>query len=63
MTHTHVHATRKTWEKQLTSTDFYFNGIHCFDEDTCTAVGEGFGDSPKPGGYPPRIPSVNTLLP
>eukprot|EP01003_Olkasia_polycarbonata_P003101 NODE_166_length_1318_cov_134.758077_g133_i0.p1 GENE.NODE_166_length_1318_cov_134.758077_g133_i0~~NODE_166_length_1318_cov_134.758077_g133_i0.p1 ORF type:complete len:388 (-),score=90.88 NODE_166_length_1318_cov_134.758077_g133_i0:92-1255(-) len=39
-----------TWEVQVSDTgNFYFNGVDCFDVNTCMAVGEGFADGASPG--------------
>jgi len=42
----------KTWKSLFSDEgNFYFNDISCFDETTCVAVGEGFGEdgSASPG--------------
>eukprot|EP00754_Rhynchopus_humris_P043512 Rhum_TRINITY_DN3322_c0_g1::Rhum_TRINITY_DN3322_c0_g1_i1::g.10358::m.10358 len=44
----------KTWTKQYESTGkYYFNGISCWDENTCMAVAEGFAKdgSTDPGAH------------
>jgi hypothetical protein len=44
----------KTWKELFYDEGtFYFNQIDCFDETTCVAVGEGFGQdgSKAPGAY------------
>merc|ERR1712110_336393 len=42
----------KTWKNLIADKgNYYFNDIHCFDEKTCVAVGEGFSNdgSQSPG--------------
>lgn len=41
----------ETWEKVYSSEGkFYFNGISCYTEDICMAVGEGFVNDGGEGG-------------